>query len=152
MATLKELFKEAKTKFAKAEIDLPKELSIQAKKFFNDNFLKEGWYNGNNFEKWKTPQKKLYKGNDPKLKRRSTTNTLVLTGELRRELQSENLIHDVNKGGFILSINTNKIPYAADHNYGLNGMPKRPFLYTNKVLSEMQIKLIEDYIQKNQVI
>jgi phage gpG-like protein len=92
-----------------------------AKVFFVDSFRKQGW-DDKNVQKWK-PRKVADK--------RAGRAILVKTGDLRRSI----IRNPANRAALTVKISTD-LAYAARHNDGLKGMPKRQFMGDSYNLNE----------------
>jgi phage gpG-like protein len=103
------------------------EIGNSAKSFFVENFRKQG-FDDKNVEKWK-PRKKADK--------RAGRAILVKTGDLRRSI----IRNPANRAALSVKISTDLV-YAARHNNGLKGMPKRQFMGDSYNLNERIKKII----------
>ena len=92
-----------------------------AKTFFVENFRKQG-FDDKNVQKWK-PRKVADK--------RAGRAILVKTGDLRRSI----IRNPANRAALTVKISTD-LAYAARHNDGLKGMPKRQFMGDSYNLNE----------------
>jgi len=92
-----------------------------ARVFFIDNFRKQG-FDDKNVQKWK-PRKVADK--------RAGRAILVKTGDLRRSI----IRNPANRAALTVKISTD-LAYAARHNDGLKGMPKRQFMGDSYNLNE----------------
>jgi phage gpG-like protein len=92
-----------------------------AKVFFVDSFRKQG-FDDKNVQKWK-PRKVADK--------RAGRAILVKTGDLRRSI----IRNPANRAALTVKISTD-LAYAARHNDGLKGMPKRQFMGDSYNLNE----------------
>lgn len=140
-------FTELQRKMREKLQQLPRKIGVDAMRFFQDNFKKQGFVD-KNLKKWaprkadlllinasKTTQKKA-----KKKKRPSKRGILRLTGELRNSLKYQ------IKGNEITVFSRKE--YANIHNEGLpmkNGkrMPKRQFVGNSDALNKKIKKLIE---------
>ena len=109
------------------------EIGNSAKSFFVENFRKQG-FDDKNVEKWK-PRKK-----DDK---RAGRAILVKTGDLRRSI----IRNPANRAALSVKISTDLV-YAARHNDGLKGMPKRQFMGDSYNLNERIKKIIVKRLDK----
>jgi phage gpG-like protein len=103
------------------------EIGNAAKSFFVENFRKQG-FDDKNVEKWQ-PRKKADK--------RAGRAILVKTGDLRRSI----IRNPANRAALSIKISTDLV-YAARHNNGLKGMPKRQFMGDSYNLNERIKKII----------
>jgi phage gpG-like protein len=103
------------------------EIGNAAKSFFVENFRKQG-FDDKSVEKWQ-PRKKADK--------RAGRAILVKTGDLRRSI----IRNPANRAALSIKISTDLI-YAARHNNGLKGMPKRQFMSDSYNLNERIKKII----------
>lgn len=109
------------------------EIGNSAKSFFVENFRKQG-FDDKNVEKWK-PRKKADK--------RAGRAILVKTGDLRRSI----IRNPANRAALSIKISTDLV-YAARHNNGLKGMPKRQFMGDSYNLNERIKKIIVKRLDK----
>jgi phage gpG-like protein len=109
------------------------EIGNAAKSFFVENFRKQG-FDDKNVERWK-PRKK-----DDK---RAGRAILVKTGDLRRSI----IRNPANRAALSVKISTDLV-YAARHNNGLKGMPKRQFMGDSYNLNERIKKIIVKRLDK----
>jgi phage gpG-like protein len=109
------------------------EIGNAAKSFFVENFRKQG-FDDKNVEKWK-PRKKADK--------RAGRAILVKTGDLRRSI----IRNPANRAALSVKISTDLV-YAARHNNGLKGMPKRQFIGDSYNLNERIKKIIVKRLDK----
>ena len=109
------------------------EIGNAAKSFFVENFRKQG-FDDKNVEKWK-PRKKADK--------RAGRAILVKTGDLRRSI----IRNPANRAALSIKISTDLV-YAARHNNGLKGMPKRQFMGDSYNLNERIKKIIVKRLDK----
>ena len=116
--------------------------------YFNDSFKNQGWEG----QEWKVPKRKIEGTPEwkyPKTKGlgRRTSNTLVRTGRLRREVATSLRESTFEKIKFQVNV-----PYAAVHNYGLpirgGQMPKRTFMMNTPKLKQLQMNKIKEFIDK----
>jgi phage gpG-like protein len=103
------------------------EIGNSAKSFFVENFRKQG-FDDKNVERWQ-PRKKADK--------RAGRAILVKTGDLRRSI----IRNPANRAALSIKISTDLV-YAARHNNGLKGMPKRQFIGDSYNLNERIKKII----------
>jgi phage gpG-like protein len=120
---IKGIEKKARTTLENAMV----EIGNSAKSFFVENFRKQG-FDDKNVEKWK-PRKKADK--------RAGRAILVKTGDLRRSI----IRNPANRAALSVKISTDLV-YAARHNNGLKGMPKRQFMGDSYNLNERIKKII----------
>jgi phage gpG-like protein len=120
---LKGIEKKARTTLENAMV----EIGNSAKSFFVENFRKQG-FDDKNVEKWQ-PRKKADK--------RAGRAILVKTGDLRRSI----IRNPANRAALSIKISTDLV-YAARHNDGLKGMPKRQFMGDSYNLNERIKKII----------
>jgi phage gpG-like protein len=109
------------------------EIGNSAKSFFVENFRKQG-FDDKNVEKWQ-PRKKADK--------RAGRAILVKTGDLRRSI----IRNPANRAALSIKISTDLV-YAARHNDGLKGMPKRQFMGDSYNLNERIKKIIVKRLDK----
>jgi phage gpG-like protein len=109
------------------------EIGNAAKSFFVENFRKQG-FDDKSVTKWK-PRKK-----DDKIAGRAI---LVKTGDLRRSI----IRNPANRAALSVKISTDLV-YAARHNNGLKGMPKRQFMGDSYNLNESIKKIIVKRLDK----
>ena len=103
------------------------EIGNSAKSFFVENFRKQG-FDDKSVERWQ-PRKKADK--------RAGRAILVKTGDLRRSI----IRNPANRAALSVKISTDLV-YAARHNDGLKGMPKRQFIGDSYNLNERIKKII----------
>jgi phage gpG-like protein len=120
---IKGIEKKARTTLENAMV----EIGNSAKSFFVENFRKQG-FDDKNVEKWQ-PRKKADK--------RAGRAILVKTGDLRRSI----IRNPANRAALSIKISTDLV-YAARHNDGLKGMPKRQFMGDSYNLNERIKKII----------
>jgi phage gpG-like protein len=113
--------KQAEKKARKAMEAAIVDVGNTAKVFFVDSFRKQGW-DDKNVQKWK-PRKVADK--------RAGRAILVKTGDLRRSI----IRNPANRAALTVKISTD-LAYAARHNDGLKGMPKRQFMGDSYNLNE----------------
>jgi phage gpG-like protein len=121
--------KKARTTLEKSMV----EIGNAAKSFFVENFRKQG-FDDKNVEKWQ-PRKKADK--------RAGRAILVKTGDLRRSI----IRNPANRAALSIKISTDLV-YAARHNNGLKGMPKRQFMGDSYNLNERIKKIIVKRLDK----
>jgi phage gpG-like protein len=109
------------------------EIGNSAKSFFVENFRKQGFDN-KSVERWQ-PRKKADK--------RAGRAILVKTGDLRRSI----IRNPANRAALSVKISTDLV-YAARHNDGLKGMPKRQFMGDSYNLNERIKKIIVKRLDK----
>jgi phage gpG-like protein len=109
------------------------EIGNSAKSFFVENFRKQG-FDDKNVERWQ-PRKKADK--------RAGRAILVKTGDLRRSI----IRNPANRAALSVKISTDLV-YAARHNNGLKGMPKRQFMGDSYNLNERIKKIIVKRLDK----
>ena len=114
---LKQAEKKARKALEAAIVDV----GNTAKTFFVENFRKQG-FDDKNVQKWK-PRKVADK--------RAGRAILVKTGDLRRSI----IRNPANRAALTVKISTD-LAYAARHNDGLKGMPKRQFMGDSYNLNE----------------
>lgn len=114
---LKGIDKKARKALESAIVDV----GNTAKTFFVENFRKQG-FDDKNVQKWK-PRKVADK--------RAGRAILVKTGDLRRSI----IRNPANRAALTVKISTD-LAYAARHNDGLKGMPKRQFMGDSYNLNE----------------
>jgi len=120
-------FKQIETKARRAMEAAVVDIGNTAKTFFVASFRKQGW-DDKAVEPWK-PRKKQDK--------RAGRAILVQTGDLRRSI-----IRDpANRAALSIKIHSD-LDYAARHNDGLKGMPKRQFMGDSYNLNEQVKKVI----------
>lgn len=150
MATYKnfgEATKALKSNFNKARRKLPDVLANTGTNFFVDNFNRQGFLDSH-LENWKIPQRKItgtkaYKYPKKKDLGRRTRATLVKSGRLRRAVNNALILKSKDR----IHWRVNLI-YAARHNFGLNGMPKREFMGQSRILNRMFRKKIDATVMK----
>ncbi len=129
----------------KLKTELPRLLMNQAQTFFANTFQSQAW----DGQAWKVPNRRMpgtkeYKYPMNKGLSRRTKPTLVSSGILRRAVSMS--ARGYQPGGrMILTVD---LPYAARHNEGLDGMPKRPFMGDSPLLRDKQKELINQQIAK----
>jgi phage gpG-like protein len=109
------------------------EIGNAAKSFFVENFRKQG-FDDKSVERWQ-PRKKADK--------RAGRAILVKTGDLRRSI----IRNPANRAALSVKISTDLV-YAARHNDGLKGMPKRQFMGDSYNLNERIKKIIVKRLDK----
>jgi hypothetical protein len=124
--------------------ELPPLIANQAQTFFTRTFSVGGW-DGKPWElpNRKKPGTKEYEYPKKKGLQRRKKPTLVKTGKLRRAVSMSAKVVTWDKISFLVDL-----PYAARHNEGLKGMPKRQFMGSSKGLLIQQKKLITDKINE----
>lgn len=147
MAKTKFKFERVIENMTRVKKELPVVLANQAQNFFLSSFRKQGWED-NALEPWKLPNRRIPGTNEfryPKKKGlgRRTQATLIKTGRLRREVNTS--IRSKSFDKIQLVVDT---PYAARHNEGLDGMPKRKFMGHSSSLGKMQIEKINEFINR----
>lgn len=141
-------FKAMYKKLGQVEKTLPKVLGNEGTNFFLSNFDKEG-FQDDGLKKWKEPQRKIvgtkaYKYPKKKDLGRRTRKTLVKTGKLKRAVNASR--KETNYKRIVWRIPSTVVPYAARHNYGLDGMPKRHFIGESRTLNKIfKKRIIEAY-------
>jgi phage gpG-like protein len=134
--------KQAEQKARKAMEAAIVDVGNTAKVFFVQSFRKQGW-DDKAVEKWKPRKKKTYKTKSGKTVDDTTRATLVKTGDLRRSI-----IRDpANRAALSIKIHSD-LDYAARHNNGLKGMPKRQFMGDSYNLNEQVKKVIVKRLDK----
>ena len=126
---LKGIEKKARTTLENAMV----EIGNAAKSFFVENFRKQG-FDDKSVERWQ-PRKKADK--------RAGRAILVKTGDLRRSI----IRNPANRAALSVKISTDLV-YAARHNDGLKGMPKRQFMGDSYNLNERIKKIIVKRLDK----
>lgn len=116
---------------------LPTELAKAGTGFFISNFDKEGFQDGTT-QAWKTPLRRIagtpeYKYPKKKGLGRRTRKTLIKTGKLKRAVNKS----VVEKSFKRIVWHVRDVAYAARHNEGLGGMPKREFIGTSRTLNKL---------------
>lgn len=133
-----------KRDYAKLRHELPIDLANQAQNFFVGSFRSASWEG----QPWETPKRRIEGTSEykyPKLKGlgRRTRATLVETGDLRRRVSNS-----IRTARFSLIRLVVDLVYAARHNDGLDGMPRRQYMGDNSELRRLQIKKINTYLSK----
>lgn len=127
-------------------------LANQAQNYFVDSFKKQGFAN----QHWKEvqrrmPDKAAYKYPKKKGLQRRTSPILIGAGykirggTLRRAVSNMSRTAQYRSNGFRMIVD---LPYAARHNEGLAGMPKRQYVGQTAELTQMQNRLIAQEIDK----
>jgi hypothetical protein len=136
MADNKFKFGELKQNIERMKRDLPIILANDSMNYFVKSWDDQGW----DGEAWQTPKRRIdgtpeYKY--PKFRDlgRRTRATLVKTGTLRRAVSMS-----VRSQTFTSIRLVVDLPYAARHNEGLDGMPKRQFFGGNSPILMQQHK------------
>lgn len=132
---------------SKMKKELPVVLANQAQNFFLSSFRKQGWED-NAVEPWKVPNRRIpgtkeYKYPKKKGLGRRTQATLIKTGRLRREVNTSIRSKTFEKVHLVVDT-----PYAARHNEGQDGMPKRQYMGQSRVLATKQIETINYHISR----
>lgn len=134
-------FKDLERKAGKAMRESIVEISNMAKNHYVQSF-RDGGFTDENKEVWK-PRKQ-------EDKKRAGRATLVDSGELRRSV----VVKNINLQQLKVVIGSD-LPYAAIHNYGLNGkawgkypfkMPQRQFIGKSEQVDKKAVKIIEKRI------
>lgn len=123
--------------------DCMRELAMANKNYFVRSFNQQGWGQ----QRWKEvnrriPDTKEYKYPAHKDLRRRTRFILVGKGTLRRAVN--NSIKSVTANKVVFQVN---LPYAARHNEGLAGMPKRQYMGESDEMKAKNIDIINKYAQ-----
>jgi len=118
--------------------DLPSVLANEGTKFWLSNFDKEGFQDVG-IKAWKIPERKIpgtpsYKYPKKKGLSRRVKKTLIGTGKLRRAVNSS--VKEKSFKRIVWRIGS-EVPYAARHNEGLKGMPKREFMGESRRLNNI---------------
>jgi phage gpG-like protein len=132
--------------FNQLKKDLPPILANDSEKFFRDNFSKEGFQDGN-FQKWEEVQRRIPGTNAFKYPKRArlsrrTKKILSNTGMLKNSIKR-------TSATFNNITVTSRLIYAARHNEGLRGMPKRKFMGVSRLLERQHMKKIKLAIDKS---
>lgn len=123
--------------FEKLKTTLPVILANEAQNFFAGSWKTQG-FTDKSLNPWlpRTKETKKTKGKS----------IMVSTGKLRRAVQ--NSIREKSFSKIRLVIEGGSIPYAARHNNGEDGMPKRQFIGDSEALRKQQRKTIVNQIDK----
>ena len=111
------------------------EIGNAAKSFFVENFRKQG-FDDKSVERWKPRKVEQHRHANTaadvrRFERQGTRAILVKTGDLRRSI----IRNPANRAALSVKISTDLV-YAARHNNGLKGMPKRQFMGDSYNLNE----------------
>lgn len=109
---------------------LPTILSEQAKNFFQDSFVNQGF-----------TDKTLVKWQQSRAAKRRGGATLVDSGRLRGSIRVTN----VNQNSFRVG---SDVPYAEQHNEGKKGQVKRQFIGSSERLRKLMIARINREVRK----
>jgi phage gpG-like protein len=110
----------------------PKLIANESLNHYKKGFIQGGGQTDDSKSGWEPRQ--------PGARRNIGRGILVDTGALHRSLQ-------VLKATFQeIIIGTTRIPYAARHNEGLAGMPKREYVGDSKELNENNVKLLSKLV------
>lgn len=137
-------FQKIQAVWPKVQRELPILIANQAQNYFLDSFKEQGWEG----EGWKEvnrriPGTKEYKYPSPPKASAHISPILVRTGKLRRAVGES--IREATWDRVRLVVD---LPYAARHNDGLDGMPKRHYMGDSAKLQLKQKELITNYIDK----
>lgn len=126
---------------------LPSVIANEGTRFWVGNFDKEG-FEDSGVQRWQTPKRRIPGTAEfryPKKKglSRRVKKTLIGTGKLRRAVNASVKERTMKKVVWKVG---REVPYAARHNEGLNGMPKREFMGESKELNKrFKRKIIQAY-------
>jgi phage gpG-like protein len=123
------------------------EIGNAAKSFFVENFRKQG-FDDKSVERWKPRKVEQHRHANTaadvrRFERQGTRAILVKTGDLRRSI----IRNPANRAALSVKISTDLV-YAARHNNGLKGMPKRQFMGDSYNLNEKIKKIIVKRLDK----
>lgn len=121
-------------------------LSNQAQNYFVKSFTNQG-FNG---EGWKEVNRRIedkpaYKYPKKKGLSRRTKPILIGSGDLRRQVAGMAKTAQITDDNLRMIVD---LPYAARHNEGLKGMPKRQFIEQTSELTKMQNDKIKQILDK----
>lgn len=137
-------FDRVKVNMQRLKTELPVILANDAQKFFVDSWRQQGWEGKDWPEvKRRIPGTREYKFPKTKGLGRRTRAILVKSGALRRAVG-----HSIRSKTFNNIRLVVDLPYAARHNEGLEGMPRRTFMRDSPVLKALQRKKINQAIDK----
>lgn len=147
MADNKFFFGKTLENINKLKAELPVILANQAQRFFVDSFRQEAWRDGDT-QPWAIPKRRIegtpeYKYPMKKGLGRRTQSTLVQTGRLKRAVNAS--IRNASFERIQLIVD---VPYAGYLNDGTSKMPARPFMKDSLTLRQMQMKKINEYVEK----
>jgi phage gpG-like protein len=143
MAEYKFGFDEILKKLKQTQRSVMVQLSNQAQNYFVKSFTKQG-FNG---VEWDNVQRRMqgYKAYKYPRARSRTNPILVETGTLRRAVSAMNRTAEITDDRLRMVVD---LPYAARHNEGLKGMPKRQFVGQTDELTQMQTDKIREIVDK----
>lgn len=124
--------------------ELPIKIANAAQNFFNEEFKNQEW----DGKPWQEVQRRIpgtgaYKY--PKISKlgRRTSNILVLSGRLRRDVSTSKKIVSWDK--IVFKVVT---PYAGYQNYGTNKIPQRKFMGNSQKLTKLLREKINENIKR----
>lgn len=137
-------FTEVKRKIEQTKRELPIVLAKETEKAFVENFTTSGFFG----KTWQVPQRRVpgtnaYKYPKKRGLSRRTKPTLTLTGRLRRAVGTSTRVKTFDLIKLVVDLK-----YAARHNDGLDGMPKRQFMGESPELTKKQKAIITKFFDK----
>jgi len=137
-------FAEVKRKIELTKKQLPVILAKETEKEFVENFKRQGFFGGT----WQVPQRRIAGTNAYKYPKkrglsRRTKPTLTMSGILRRAVNNSIRVKTFELIKLVVDL-----PYAARHNEGLDGMPKRQFMGEHPELVKKQKAIITKFFDK----
>jgi phage gpG-like protein len=139
-------FDRVKEKIATMEKDLPPLLANDARNYFLNSFKQQGWEG----RQWKEVKRRIEGTNEykyPKKKDLGRRKRPILIGKGSTKLRRAVADSIESDSWPIIRLVVNLI-YAARHNYGLDGMPKRTFMTNSKKLREKLLSRIKTESRK----
>lgn len=147
--TFDSAFKSMYRKIGAVDRSLPSVLANVGTNFFIENFDKEGFQDGAAIDRWSWPERKIpgtksYKYPKKKDLGRRTRKILVKRGKLKRAVNKS--VKEKSHKRIVWRVDRNEVPYAARHNYGLDGMPQRKYMGESRELNRrFRRKIVEAY-------
>jgi phage gpG-like protein len=137
-------FAEVKRKIELTKKQLPAILAKETEKAFVENFYQGGFFG----KKWQVPQRRVPGTNAYKYPKkggfsRRTKPTLTMTGRLRQAVNTSTRVKTFELIKLVVDLK-----YAARHNDGLDGMPKRQFMGEHPELTKKQKAIITKFFDK----
>lgn len=136
-------FKSMYRKMASVQRSLPGILANEGTKFWISNFDSEG-FTDVGFQHWK-PRKQFTTGGR-RIKKFNKKKLLIKSGRLRRAVN--NSVKEKSFKQIVWRVSKDEVPYAARHNEGLSGMPRRHFMGRSEFLyKRFRLRIKQSYIK-----
>jgi len=136
-------FKSMYRKLNSVQRSLPGVLANEGTKFFVSNF-DLGGFTDVGFRAWKP--RKQFTSNGKRIKKFNKKKILVKTGRLRRAVN--NSVKEKSFRQIVWRIDPGAVPYAARHNEGLDGMPRRHYMGKSYFLyKRFRLRIKQAYIK-----